>query len=173
MGVDWNGDANLDVPKLLKSWRMAHRKYAEQIAEATERGTACEQMKGCEAQLWECIHNLERATGIPKSDEYKKQANTMKCEICNHDPATGDGHAIHRVNPLGELPARWRCFGCMTPEQKSTLDTECKAITDIIESVKQTPPANPQCWCGMEKSDCDKHCSICGKETCDCHEASN
>ena len=42
----------------------------------------------------------------------------------------------------------------------------------MSKQVKQTPESNPLCWCGMEKGDCDNHCSLCGKEDCDCYDSS-
>ena len=74
MGVEWNSDAALDVAGLLKSWKRSHDFYGKQIIECQMRGTPCDQMKGCQTQLWECIHNLERATGVTKADEFKKNA---------------------------------------------------------------------------------------------------
>jgi hypothetical protein len=34
--------------------------------------------------------------------------------------------------------------------------------------MKQTPKENPVCFCGIDKGDCDKHCSVCGQESCNC-----
>ena len=36
--------------------------------------------------------------------------------------------------------------------------------------MKQTPENDPICWCGNSKSDCDEHCSLCGKGECSCFQ---
>lgn len=56
----------------------------------------------------------------------------MKCEICNQGPPLGP--TIHRVNKPGEMPARWRCDGCLTAEQKAAIDPEVKDIVSAIET---------------------------------------
>jgi hypothetical protein len=56
----------------------------------------------------------------------------MKCEICHEGPPNGP--AIHRVNEIGEMPARWRCEKHLTVEQKEALDPEVRELVSIIEN---------------------------------------
>jgi len=55
----------------------------------------------------------------------------MKCEVCGADPSK-QRVIIHRVNPKGELPARFRCLSCMTSDQINQIDPEVREITEII-----------------------------------------
>lgn len=58
----------------------------------------------------------------------------MNCEICHKEPQK-DGIAIFRVNPLGEIGI-WRCWQCLTPEQRGEVDPETKRITDVIQGTE-------------------------------------
>jgi rubredoxin len=62
----------------------------------------------------------------------------MKCEVCGHNPANG-GPTIHRVSPIGQLPARWRCYSCMTIEQQLAIDQTVKENTDCISYAHGSP----------------------------------
>lgn len=56
----------------------------------------------------------------------------MKCEVCNIR-CPEDGATMYRVNPLGELPAVWRCWEHLSAEQRAAVDPESKEIISILE----------------------------------------
>jgi Zn-finger protein len=59
----------------------------------------------------------------------------MKCEICGKTPF--QDVVLHRVNPFG-VKGVWRCYNCLTPEQKQQVDPETKRLADIIAKGKHT-----------------------------------
>lgn len=54
----------------------------------------------------------------------------MKCEVCQRTPQD-DSASIYRVNELGVVGI-WRCFRCLTPEQKKKLDPEILRIEKAL-----------------------------------------
>ncbi len=56
----------------------------------------------------------------------------MKCEICG-TRVPEDNYALFRVNPLGEIPAIWRCAICLIPAQRDKVDLIDEDIAMIIQ----------------------------------------
>lgn len=47
------------------------------------------------------------------------------------------GAALHRMNPVGELPAIWRCHKCLKPDNLLTIDPDVLKITKAITDSNQ------------------------------------
>lgn len=54
----------------------------------------------------------------------------MQCEVCKRTPQM-DACSLYRVNEKG-VKGIWRCFRCLTPEQKKNLDPEILRIEHIL-----------------------------------------
>jgi hypothetical protein len=54
----------------------------------------------------------------------------MKCECCDNNPAKG-GKPVYRVNLKGEIGI-WRCWECLTLEQRAQVHPEVKELNVII-----------------------------------------
>ena len=107
MGVEWNSDANLDLAGLLKSWKRGEVQYRAQVEEAKLACSPCDVMYGCQIQLHECAHNLERAIERAKLKAPNDQAQRPPPETpgrlqqsltnyLNRPPAQRGGGSLQR-----------------------------------------------------------------------------
>lgn len=56
------------------------------------------------------------------------------CCNCGANPRYQPARVLHRISPLGELPALWHCDQCLTAPQRDALDPEVTALVDVIRS---------------------------------------
>lgn len=60
----------------------------------------------------------------------------MKCEVCLR--TLDDGVSLYRVNPIGQVPAVWRCECHVPPEQRAEVDPDVQGILGIIREDNQS-----------------------------------